>query len=56
MIICVKTTVGEKAVRGSITRGGDTMIRTKVVNLTKIKGIAFRQKLPSGGSGKAGKK
>jgi hypothetical protein len=51
MIICVKTTVGEKAVRGSITRGGDTMIRTKVVNLTKIKGIAFRQKLPSGGSG-----
>ena len=27
------------------------MIRTKVVNLTKIKGIAFRQKLPSGGSG-----
>ena len=46
-----KATVGEKAVRGSITRGGDTMIRTKVVNLTKIKGIAFRQKLPSGGSG-----
>ena len=27
------------------------MIRTKVVNLGKIKGIAFRQKLPSGGSG-----
>lgn len=27
------------------------MIRTKVVELTQIKGIAYRQKLPSGGSG-----
>ena len=27
------------------------MIRTNVVNLTSIKGIAYRQKLPSGGSG-----
>ena len=27
------------------------MIRTKVVNLSKIKGIAYRQKLTSGGSG-----
>ena len=27
------------------------MIRTKVVDLTSVKGIAYRQKLPSGGSG-----